>query len=180
MTLQGKRIACLVGNDYEDLEVWYPVLRLQEAGARVDLVGPQAGQRYLGKHGYPAQSDSAIGELRAADYDGVVVPGGWMPDALRRDPKALQFCQEIDDAGKTIAVICHGPWILISAKILTGRTLTSTPGIKDDVINAGATWVDTPAVRDGNLISARRPPDMPTWMPLVIAALQEQGGDSRR
>jgi protease I len=172
MLLQGKRVACLVGDDYEDLEVWYPVLRLREEGARVDLIGLEGGQACRGKHGYPAQSDLCITEASGADYDALIVPGGWMPDKLRRSEPILQLCREIDQAGKVIATICHGPWILISAKVVRGRTMTSTPGIRDDVENAGATWVDQEAVRDGNLISARRPPDLPAFCRLIIEAMR--------
>lgn len=174
MLLQGKRIACLIGDDYEDLEVWYPVLRLQEEGARIDLIGLEGGIAARGKHGYPAKTDLAIGAVKASDYDGVIVPGGWMPDKLRRYQPVLQFCREIDSAGKLVATICHGPWILISAKTVKGRTMTSTPGIRDDVENAGATWVDEEAVRDGNLVSARRPPDLPAFCRLMIQVLREQ------
>lgn len=172
MTLQGKRVACLVGDDYEDLEVWYPVLRLQEEGATVDLIGLEAGA-CRGKHGYPCRAERAISAVDAANYDALIVPGGWMPDKLRRYEAVLRFCQEFDAAGKVIATICHGPWILISARLLKGRTLTSTPGIKDDVENAGAVWVDQEAVRDGNLISARRPLDLPALMRLMIRAMGE-------
>lgn len=171
MKLQGKRVACLVGDDYEDLEVWYPVLRLREEGAAVDLIGLEAKQACKGKHGYPAQSDRCITDVSAADYDALIVPGGWMPDKLRRYQPVLDFCRDFNTAGKVIATICHGPWILISARVLNGRTLTSTPGIKDDVINAGANWVDEEAVRDGNLISARRPPDLPAFCRLIIQAM---------
>lgn len=171
MQLKEKRVACLVGDDYEDLEVWYPVLRLQEEGAEVDLVGLEADRYYAGKHGYPCRANRAIGEVQSSTYDAVIVPGGWMPDKLRRDQAVLNFVREFDQAGKVVATICHGPWILISAKILAGRTLTCTPGIKDDVINAGATYIDQEAVRDDNLISARRPPDLPAFCRLIIAAM---------
>ncbi|HEY8347982.1 MAG TPA: type 1 glutamine amidotransferase domain-containing protein [Symbiobacteriaceae bacterium] len=174
MTLAGKRIACLIGDDYEDLEVWYPVLRLQEEGAEVDLIGLEARAPYRGKHGYPGESHKGIHEVKADDYDALIVPGGWMPDKLRRVPAVLEFCREFDRQGKIIASICHGPWILISAKLVRGKTMTSTPGIKDDLENAGAIWVDQPAVRDGNYITARRPPDLPAWCKLIIAALQER------
>lgn len=174
MSLTGKRVACLVGDDYEDLEVWYPLLRLQEEGAEVDLVGLEAKKPHRGKHGYPAESTKGIGDVSADEYDAVIVPGGWMPDKLRRYPAILDFCREFDRQGKVIATICHGPWILISAKLVRGRTMTSTPGIKDDVENAGAKWVDQPAVRDGNLISARRPPDLPAWAKLIIEAMKER------
>lgn len=174
MQLKGKRVACLVGDDYEDLEVWYPVLRLQEEGAQVDLVGLEAERNYAGKHGYPCRSDRAVHTVKSTDYDAVIVPGGWMPDKLRRDPAVLAFVREFDQAGKVVATICHGPWILISAKILTGRTLTCTPGIRDDVINAGANYIDQEAVRDGNLVSARRPPDLPAFCRLIINAMAQR------
>ncbi len=171
MKLTGKRVACLVGDDYEDLEVWYPVLRLQEEGAQVDLVGLEGNASCKGKHGYPCKSTHSIAEVKAANYDAVIVPGGWMPDKLRRYDSILEFCRDFDRAGKVVATICHGPWILISAKTLAGKTLTCTPGIKDDVINAGANYVDQEAVRDGNLISARRPGDLPAFCRLIIEAM---------
>jgi protease I len=164
-----------VGDDYEDLEVWYPVLRLREAGARVDLVGLERGAA-RGKHGYPAQADRAIGEVEAREYDGVIVPGGWMPDKLRRDERVLALCRDLDRAKKIVATICHGPWILISARMVRGRTMTSTPGIKDDVENAGARWVDEALVRDGNLISSRRPSDLPAFGKALVAALAGEPG----
>lgn len=172
MNLKGMRIACLLGDDYEDLEVWYPVLRLREEGARVDLIGLKPQEPSRGKHGYPAVSDLGIDEVNAAQYDALIVPGGWMPDKLRRYKSVLDFVRDFDAAGKVIATICHGPWILISAGILSGRTLTCTPGIKDDVINAGANYVDEEAIRDGRLVSARRPPDLPAFCRLMIEALR--------
>lgn len=173
MKLEGKRVACLVGDDYEDLEVWYPVLRLREEGAVVDLVGLEASVNHTGKHGYPVLAEKGISEVTELEYDALIVPGGWMPDKLRRYKAVLDFVSDFDRAGKVIATICHGPWILISAKVVAGRTLTCTPGIKDDVINAGAHYVDQEAVRDGHLISARRPPDLPAFCRLIIAAMSE-------
>jgi protease I len=174
MVLSGKRVACLVGDDYEDLEVWYPLLRLQEEGATVDLVGLEPGSACRGKHGYPARCDRGIGEVKAEEYDALIVPGGWMPDKLRRYPEVLEFCRAFDRDGKVIGTICHGPWILISARLVRDRTMTSTPGIRDDVENAGAAWVDQPAVRDGNLISSRRPPDLPAFCRMLIKAISER------
>lgn len=173
MTLDGKRVACLIGDDYEDLEVWYPVLRLREEGAVVDLIGLEASVNHAGKHGYPALTEKGIGEVRESEYDALIVPGGWMPDKLRRYKAVLDFVRDFDQSGKVVATICHGPWILISAKVVAGKTLTCTPGIKDDVINAGASYVDEEAVRDGNLISARRPSDLPAFCRLIIAAMSE-------
>ena len=145
-------IAILVGPEYEDLEVWYPKLRLEEAGYHTPLVG-MGDPHYRGKWGYPAQMDASVKEIDPASLRGILAPGGWAPDKLRRDPAVLHLVRAVNDAGGLVATICHGPWILISAGIVRGRTLTSTVGIRDDVVNAGATWVDEPAVIDGNIVS---------------------------
>lgn len=171
-TLTGKRVLIFVGNDYEDLELWYPKLRLEEAGASVTLAGQTARMTYRGKHGYPASSDAAIADVRADDYHGVVLVGGWMPDLIRRDPKVVALVRQFNDAGKLIAAICHGPQISISAGICRGVRMTSTVGIKDDLINAGAIWVDEPAVTDRHHVTARRPPDLPDFMEQALAVLQ--------
>lgn len=171
MNAAGKRVLIFVGADYEDLEIWHPKLRLLEAGASVTVAGPQAGVVYPGKHGYPCPSDVAIADVRSEQFDGVLVAGGWMPDALRRDPNVLRLVREFHAAGKLIATICHGPWILISAGICRGFKMTSTPGIKDDVINAGASWVDEPLVVDRHIISSRRPPDLPAFGASMVAFL---------
>ncbi len=165
--LTGKRIAVLVEEGYEDLELWYPVLRLREAGAEVDIIGTGKSPEYRGKYGVPCQEEKEIDDVKAEDYDGVVVPGGWAPDQLRRYPAILDFVREIFEAGKPVGSICHAPWVLISAKILEGKTMTSTPAVKDDIENAGAKWVDRSVVMDGNLISARRPPDLPDFLPRI-------------
>ncbi len=169
--LGGRRILILVGDDYEDLELWYPKLRLIEAGAQVTVAGQQSGTTYRGKHGYPCESDAAISELRAADFDAIVIPGGWMPDKLRRDEKVLALVRAFNDAGKLIASICHGPWIDISAGICRGVRMTSTPGIRDDLKNAGAQWVDEPVIVDRNRITSRRPPDLPQFCEKIIEFL---------
>ncbi len=167
-------ILCLVGPEYEDLEVWYPKLRLEEAGFLVPLAG--IGEpSYRGKHGYPAPVDGHVNDYVAADLAGIIAPGGWAPDKLRRDKKVLSLVREMNEAGKLIATICHGPWILISAGILRGRTLTSTVGIRDDVTNAGATWVDRPVVVDGNLVSARVPKDLPDFGRALVEWLAAAG-----
>ena len=160
----SKKILALIGEDFEDLELSYPVLRLREAGCQVNLVGEEAGHTYHGKYGVPFASDYSFDQVAAADYDGLLVPGGWAPDKLRGFPKVLQIVREMNAAGKPIGEICHAGWVLISADILRGKTVTSTPGIKDDMTNAGATWVDQASVVDGNIISARRPPDLPEYM----------------
>ena len=169
--LKGKKILIFVGDDYEDLELWYPKLRLEEAGARTVLAGLTAGHTYTGKNGYPCESDAAVSEVSAKDFDGVVIPGGWMPDKLRRDAKVLDLTREFDRAGKLAASICHGPWINISAGIVKGVRMTSTPGIKDDLVNAGADWVDEPIVIDRHHISSRRPPDLPEFGKAIVAFL---------
>lgn len=163
-------IAILVGPEYEDLEVWYPKLRLEEAGYHTPLIG-MGDTRYLGKWGYPAPVDGHVADVDPATVRGVLAPGGWAPDKLRRDPAVLRLVQSVDAAGGLVATICHGPWILISAGIVRGRTLTSTVGIRDDVVNAGATWVDQPAVIDRNIVSARVPKDLPAFASAMLSVL---------
>jgi protease I len=167
--LAGKRILIFVGDDYEDLELWYPTLRLEEAGASVTLAGQEAKRLYRGKNGYPCESEVAIAGVRSGDFDGVVLVGGWMPDKLRRDAKVLELIREFNKAGKLIAAICHGPWMSISAGICKGVRMTSTPGIRDDLTNAGAIWLDEPVVVDRHHITSRRPADLPAFMQRVIA-----------
>lgn len=168
MNLIGRKIIALVDHDFEDLELWYPILRLQEEGATVDLVGPDAKTKYIGKYGVPATADLSFGEVDAHMYDAILVPGGWAPDKLRRYPEVIDLVQKMDQLNKPIGQICHAGWVLISAKILNGKTVTSTPGIKDDMENAGSTWVDVPVVVDKNLVSSRRPPDLPDYMRAFI------------
>lgn len=168
-----KRIACLVGPEYEDLEVWYPKLRLEEAGFEVPLVG-MGDTSYAGKHGYPAIVDVQIGELDVAGLDGIIAPGGWAPDKLRRIPAVLDAVRAVHAAGKMVATVCHGPWILISAGIVRGRMMTGSLGVRDDVINAGGLWYDAPTVTDGNIVSARVPKDLPAFGVAMIEALATQ------
>lgn len=174
--LSGRRVLIFVGDDYEDLELWYPKLRLEEAGAKVVLGGQAARQVYRGKHGYPCESDAAVAELSATDFDGVVVPGGWMPDKLRRDAKVLALVRGFNESGKMIASICHGGWINISAGVVKGVTMTSTSAIRDDLTNAGASWVDKPVVVDRHHISSRRPPDLPEFGAAMVEFLSKRGG----
>jgi protease I len=171
LPLASKRILTFADEIYEDLELWYPKLRLIEAGAQVVVAGPKAGATYAGKHGYPCQSDAAIADLRAADFDGLVVPGGFMPDKLRRDPHVLQLVRDFDAAGKLIAAICHGGWIPISAGVYRGVRVTGSPGIKDDLTNAGALYEDAPVVVDRHFISSRRPDDLPDFCRAMINIL---------
>jgi protease I len=164
-------VLILVGPEYEDLEVWYPKLRLEEAGYETRLAGIGESS-YRGKHGYPCPVDSNVKDVRADELVGILAPGGWAPDKLRRDAHVLALVREVHEAGKMVATICHGPWILISAGIVRGRTLTSTVGIRDDLVNAGARWVDAPAVVDGNIVSARVPKDLPAFGAAMVELLQ--------
>lgn len=178
MRLQDKKVVCFVENEFEDLELWYPVLRLREEGATVHLVGPKAGETYVGKYGVPCTSDLSMQEVRAEDYHGVLVPGGWAPDKLRRYPEVLSFIRAMDEAKKPIGHICHAGWVLISAKILQGVTTTSTPGIRDDMENAGAVWVDEEVVVDGHIVGSRRPPDLPAYAKAFADLLVGQTSDN--
>ena len=169
--LSGQRILILVGDIYEDLELWYPKLRLIEAGAAVIVAGPDADVVYAGKNGYPCKSDAAISDMQAADFDGLVVPGGFMPDKLRRDPQVLQLVRDFAEAGKLVAAVCHGGWIPISAKVYGGVRVTGSPGIKDDLINAGAIWEDAPVVVDRHFVSSRKPDDLPDFCRGILQVL---------
>src|SRR5690625_4232069 len=173
MPLSSKRIIAFVDNQYEDLEHWYPVYRLREAGAHVDLVGEKANETYTGLYGTTAETDFAYGDINPDDYDGIVIPGGWAPDRIRRYEEALNIVQAMDKAEKPIGHICHAGWVLVSADVLKDRKSTSTPAIKDDMTNAGATWVDESAVVDGHIISSRRPDDLPHYMKTFINKLSE-------
>ena len=161
--LRGRRILTLVGDIYEDLELWYPKLRLIEAGAEVVVAGERSKHKYAGKNGYPCVSDAAIAEQRAKDFHGVVVPGGFMPDKLRRDGDVLQLVRDFAAAGKLVAAICHGGWIPISAGVYRGVRVTGSPGIKDDLVNAGAIWEDSAVVIDRHFVSSRKPDDLPDF-----------------
>jgi protease I len=166
--LAGKRILILTGEIYEDLELWYPKLRLEEAGASTTVAGPKADTLYNGKHGYPCVSDAAIDQMKETDFDALVVPGGFMPDKLRRDRVVLDLVRAFDRAAKPIAAICHGGWIPISAGVYRGIRVTGSPGIKDDLINAGATYEDADVVVDRHHVSSRRPDDLPAFCRALI------------
>ncbi len=171
--LKGKKLLMFVGDLYEDLELWYPRIRLQEAGADVVVAGPEAGASYAGKHGYPAESDAAVAEVDPADYDGVVIPGGFMPDRLRRDEKVREIVRILAGDGRLVAAICHGGWIPISAGVYEGVRATGSEGIKDDLENAGAVWEDVEVVVDSNFISSRSPRDLPAFCRAIIAFLTD-------
>lgn len=169
----GRRILMFVDDIYEDLELWYPKLRLQEAGNQVTVAGPKANHVYAGKHGYPCRSDDTIEEMRSADFDGLVIPGGFMPDKLRRDPKVLNLVREFAASGKLVAAICHAGWIPISAGVYRGVRVTGSPGIKDDLVNAGATWEDAAVVVDRHFVSSRKPDDLPDFCQAILAVLDK-------
>ena len=173
-TLEGKRLLILIGDIYEDLELWYPKLRMEEAGADVTVAGPEMAVTYRGKNGYPCVSDAAIRDMRSADFDGLIVPGGFMPDKLRRDLQVLQLVQNFAESKKLVAAICHGGWILISAKVYEGVRVTGSPGIKDDLINAGAIWEDAPVIIDRNFVSSRKPDDLPDFCCGILQVLTGQ------
>jgi protease I len=164
-------VLILVGPEYEDLEVWYPKLRLEEAGYDTPVAGIGESS-YDGKHGYPCAVDGHAREWDADALAGVLAPGGWAPDKIRRDGDVLSLVKQVHEQGKLVATICHGPWILISAGIVRGRTLTSTVGIRDDLVNAGATWVNQPVVVDGNIISSRVPKDLPAFGHAMVEWLE--------
>ncbi|HBH96741.1 MAG TPA: protease [Candidatus Omnitrophica bacterium] len=170
MDLTGTRVAILVEDLYQDQEVWYPYYRLIEAGAEVLVVGTNK-KDYTSKYGYPITADATIDRLSPDQFDGVVIPGGYAPDLLRRYPAVVQFVKTMHQQGKVIAAICHGGWVLCSADVLRGRTATGFFAIKDDLINAGASYVDRDVVRDGNLITSRKPDDLPTFMKTFLEAL---------
>ncbi len=169
--LTGLRFLMFVGDEYEDLELWYPKLRLIEAGAHVTVAGPKGDTQYKGKHGYPARSDTAIALMESNDFHGVVIPGGFMPDKLRRDDKVKQLVREFAKAEKLVAAICHGGWIPISAGVYHGVKVTGSPGIKDDLENAGAIWKDAPVVVDRHFVSSRKPDDLPHFCQAIIEVM---------
>lgn len=175
MDLKGKLAVVLVEQQYQEMEVWYPYYRLKEAGATAWLVGPEAGKTFPSKLGYPAKSEKAAKDVDGASLDAVIIPGGFSPDYLRRDPAIVKLVKDAFAAGKVVAAICHGPWLLCSTPALKGKRATCFHSIKDDVVNAGANYVDEETVVDGNLITARKPDDLPAFMQAVLAAMTKGG-----
>ena len=166
--LKGKRILIIVGDIYEDLELWYPKLRLIEAGAEVIVAGPEANTAYVGKNGYPCKSDAAFSAIDPSTFDGLVVPGGFMPDKLRREQIVLDIVRHFHEQGKLVAAICHGGWIPISAGVYRGIRVTGSPGIKDDLLNAGALWEDAAVVTDNHHVTSRKPDDLPEFCRAIL------------
>ena len=174
MTLNNSRIAILVDQQYQEMEIWYPLYRFRETGARVVTVGAVAGAIYPSKVGYPCKADVSWEDVKAADFDGVLAPGGFAPDFIRRHPSAINLVRDFNTQGKFVSAICHGPWVLCSADVLRGKRATSFFAIKDDVVNAGALWEDSEVVRDGNLVTSRKPDDLPAFCVTCIDVLSEQ------
>lgn len=173
MRLEGKRIAIFVEDFYNDREFWYPYFRMKEEGAQVKAIGPRRAT-FAAKEGITAQADLAIGEARPEDFDAVIIPGGFAPDLMRRTRAMIDFVAEMHRQGKVVAAICHAGWLLASAGIAKGKTVTSFFAIKDDLVNAGAEWVDREVVRDGNIITSRKPDDLPAFSRTIIDALSSE------
>jgi protease I len=170
MELTGKRFVILVDTQFNDHEFWYPYFRLKEAGAEVTVVAARAGQTFTGKYGTPVKADRAPAEINVAEFAGVIIPGGYAPDHMRRDQNMVSLVRAFDQQGKVVAAICHAGWMLVSAGVLKGRTVTSFFAIKDDLVNAGAKWRDHEVVVDRNMITSRTPDDLPAFMRTIIAA----------
>jgi protease I len=170
MELKGKHVAVLAEDLYEDLELWYPVYRFREAGAKVTIVGGGAGG-YSSKHGYPVTPDATAEKVNAADFDALIIPGGYAPDRMRRHKAMVELVRDVFARGKVVAAICHGGWMLVSADVLRGRKATCFFAIKDDLVNAGALYEDREVVRDGNLVTSRKPEDLPAFCRTILQAV---------
>ncbi len=171
MKLQGRKIALMIDREYQELEVWYPYYRLGEEGASVTRVAPRGGEEYPSKLGYPCPADVAAAEADPADFDAVIVPGGWCPDYMRRDESMIAFIQGCAKADILLAAICHGGWMLCCTDALRGRRATSFLAIRHDMLNAGADWVDEECVVDGKVITARKPDDLPAFCKAIVDRL---------
>jgi protease I len=171
MRLKGKKVVVLIENNYQDLEFWVPYYRLKEEGVEVTVVGSGSSRTYTSKYGYPVDADREAKEIDISKFDGVVIPGGYAPDLMRRYPEMVGIVREAHQKGKVIAAICHAGWMLVSAGILKGKKATGFFAIKDDLVNAGAHYVDEEVVRDGNLITSRKPDDLPAFCRETIEAL---------
>lgn len=175
MRLTGRRVAILAENLYQEMELWVPYYRLREEGAQVKVIGTGTAKTYTSKHGYPVTVDASAEEVKAADFDAVVIPGGYAPDLMRRSSAMVRLVKEAFDQGKVVAAICHAGWVLCSAGVLKGKTATGFSSIKDDMMNAGARFVDQEVVVDGNLITSRKPDDLPAFCRELTKALEKMG-----
>ena len=171
MRLQGKRVALLAENLYQEMELWVPYYRLKEEGAEVKVIGHGGATSYASKHGYPVSVDAQAESISAVEFDAVVIPGGFAPDMMRRSTAMIKLVREASQHGKVVAAICHAGWMLASADIVRGKTVTSWPSIKDDMLHAGAKWADQEVVVDGNLITSRKPDDLPAFCREIVAAM---------
>lgn len=173
MAKSSRHIAILVEEQYQVLEVWYPLLRLREEGITVSVIGTGTRDVYPSKEGYPVKVDADIDKVNVRDFDGVVIPGGWAPDFLRRHERVVNFVKRLYADGRVVASICHGGWLLVSAGVVKGNTVTSFFAIKDDLIAAGGKWVDQEVVVDKNLITSRKPDDLPAFVRAVIKLVKK-------
>lgn len=174
MILQSKKIAILIEKQYHDIELFYPYYRFKEEGAIVDLIGPNTNEEFIGKFGVPQKAHKDAALTDPTQYDAVIIPGGFAPDFMRRTPAMIDFVKKAHDAGKIITAICHGGWMLASAGILRDKKVTTFFAIKDDLINAGAHYEDGEVVKDGQIITSRKPDDLPAFCREIIAALAEK------
>jgi len=174
MQLTGRRVAILAENLYQEMELWVPYYRLREEGAEVHVVGAGGAKSYTSKHGYPVSVDVQAEQVNALEYDAVIIPGGFAPDMMRRSPAMVKLVREAHGHGKLVAAICHAGWMPVSAGILKGKRATSFFSIKDDLVNAGAKWVDEEVVVDGNLITSRKPDDLPAFCREIVKALAKK------
>ncbi len=172
MTLKEKKIVLLVEDLYEDLEFWYPYYRLIETGAAVTVVGSGRKSEFESKHGYPAKADTDAGNVTITDYHGLIIPGGYAPDMMRRSEAMVELVRKAGEASLVVAAICHGGWMLASAGLIRNKKVTGFFAIKDDLINAGAEYLDQEVVRDGNIITSRMPSDLPAFCREIIETLQ--------
>jgi len=173
MSLSSKNILIFVDNNYQELEFWYPLIRMKEAGAKVVVVGVKAKTTYQSKHGYEAMTDESAENINIDKFDAIIIPGGYAPDTMRTNQSMLKLVKEAVKQNKVVAAICHAPWVLVSAQVLEGKNATCYHTIKDDVINAGANYQDKSVVVDGNIITSRTPDDLPDFCKAIINCLQE-------
>ncbi|HKZ04224.1 MAG TPA: type 1 glutamine amidotransferase domain-containing protein [Methylomirabilota bacterium] len=173
MNLKGKRIAILAENQYQEMELWVPYYRMKEEGADVKVVGAGGARSYTSKHGYPVAVDVQADAVTAVEFDALIVPGGYAPDMMRRHEAMVRLVREAARQGKVVAAICHAGWMLVSAGVLSGRNATSFFSIKDDLVAAGAKWQDAEVVVDGNLITSRKPDDLPAFCRAILKALSK-------